>query len=272
MSFPQPKSQKRGFTLIELLVVIAIIAILAAILFPVFQKVRENARRTSCASNEKQLGLAFVQYTQDTDEKYPLFQTVTGDTWAQGIYPYVKATGVYKCPDNSNNGTAPNHIADNGTPPLPVNYAYNYQIAGSYNPPNNNTNNSLPGGLPVGLAGINEPASKILVTETQGEIGIAYYDWPSVAANAGFGNGPGTSRGFVPHGDRWNCLFADGHVKTLTPTQTGAPLNMWGNFNSNSPAGPNDGPDCGGTTLDVNCDAPSAGLTADLANIEQKFK
>jgi len=61
----QPKPQKRGFTLIELLVVIAIIAILAAILFPVFQKVRENARKTACLSNEKQIGLAMIQYSQD---------------------------------------------------------------------------------------------------------------------------------------------------------------------------------------------------------------
>jgi len=62
---------KRGFTLIELLVVIAIIAILAAILFPVFAKVREKARQTSCLSNEKQLGLAITQYVQDYDEKLP---------------------------------------------------------------------------------------------------------------------------------------------------------------------------------------------------------
>ena len=79
---------QRGFTLIELLVVIAIIAILAAILFPVFQKVRENARRASCASNEKQLGLAFTQYTQDADEKYPLLSYQNGiNTNGTSVFP-----------------------------------------------------------------------------------------------------------------------------------------------------------------------------------------
>ena len=71
LSVSQPRDRRRGFTLIELLVVIAIIAILAAILFPVFAKAREKARQASCQSNEKQLGLAFLQYVQDNDEKFP---------------------------------------------------------------------------------------------------------------------------------------------------------------------------------------------------------
>jgi prepilin-type N-terminal cleavage/methylation domain-containing protein len=66
------RNTKLGFTLIELLVVIAIIAILAAILFPVFAKVREKARQTTCTSNEKQIGLGILQYVQDYDETYPL--------------------------------------------------------------------------------------------------------------------------------------------------------------------------------------------------------
>src|SRR3978361_1893742 len=97
-----------GFTLIELLVVIAIIAILSAILFPVFAKVREKARQTSCASNMKQMGLATAQYNQDYDEHMPINGAANADNysglpigWAGMLYPYTKSVGVFKCPDDA---------------------------------------------------------------------------------------------------------------------------------------------------------------------------
>ena len=131
--FPVPSRSARrsGFTLIELLVVIAIIAILAAILFPVFQKVRENARRTACLSNLNQIGKASLQYTQDYDESYyphrydcgpagstcnPMNQLnggpapnagLTGKAayrtfWVSMLQPYIKSYDVFKCPDTPN--------------------------------------------------------------------------------------------------------------------------------------------------------------------------
>ena len=95
------RSRSHAFTLIELLVVIAIIAILAAILFPVFQNVRENARRTSCLSNLSQIGLAMTQYTQDNDETTPIDFNAQGQFWMDFIYPFVKSEAVFNCPDES---------------------------------------------------------------------------------------------------------------------------------------------------------------------------
>ena len=110
------RSVTKAFTLIELLVVIAIIAILAAILFPVFARARENARRSSCQSNLKQIGLGVMQYTQDYDERYPFaysddtsfagkpfYSTTYGGPFWQGIiFPYVKSQQIYVCPSSSN--------------------------------------------------------------------------------------------------------------------------------------------------------------------------
>ncbi|MDR3707302.1 MAG: DUF1559 domain-containing protein [Capsulimonadaceae bacterium] len=96
--------QTNGFTLIEILIVIAIIAILAAVLFPVFSQAREKARQTACASNLKQLGLACSQYEQDYDETVPcgLNNWGGGRGWAGQIYPYVKSLAVFLCPDDTN--------------------------------------------------------------------------------------------------------------------------------------------------------------------------
>ena len=152
---------RKGFTFIELLVVIAIIAILAAILFPVFAKVREKARQTSCLSNEKQLGLAFIQYSEDYDEHYPVgatggYLTFWGLSWTGRIYPYVKSTGVYHCPDDTTPTTAgdPNSVA--------VSYNYNASLLF------NNGNAAFPG--PVGAeAGFNAPSKTVLLNEISGD-------------------------------------------------------------------------------------------------------
>ena len=120
---------RKGFTLIELLVVIAIIAILAAILFPVFAKVREKARQTTCASNEKQLSLAVLQYVQDYDEKFPACfdQGRTPNiNWGQEVYPYVKSLGAFACPSNVIAGAGPTMGYDGGQAPfVPTSYAMN---------------------------------------------------------------------------------------------------------------------------------------------------
>jgi prepilin-type N-terminal cleavage/methylation domain-containing protein/prepilin-type processing-associated H-X9-DG protein len=129
--------KRRGFTLIELLVVIAIIAILAAILFPVFARARENARRASCQSNLKQIALGIKQYTQDYDERFPPDDLATTDPtvglvgWAGAIQPYVKSEQIFQCP--SDVVAKPGEATLEGTSgrldnPGFTDYFYNYNV------------------------------------------------------------------------------------------------------------------------------------------------
>lgn len=172
----QHSSKSHGFTLIELLVVIAIIAILAAILFPVFAKAREKARQTSCLSNEKQLGLGILQYVQDNDEVFPCGAVSTvggvptpgsgyggGAGWGGMIYPYVKSVAVYACPDDTGSGMGP-----------VVSYGMNENITSGATHDGNNT----PQGGGLTIAACSSPVKTVLLAETHG---FANYTSPSVA-------------------------------------------------------------------------------------------
>jgi prepilin-type N-terminal cleavage/methylation domain-containing protein/prepilin-type processing-associated H-X9-DG protein len=118
--------KERGFTLIELLVVIAIIAILAAILFPVFSAAKEKAREITSLSNVKQIGLGIYQYLEDSDEVYPESDQIQSNgtpdrTWRDIISPYVKSVEVYADPSNTENGVTNGWQGDN----FPVSYGAN---------------------------------------------------------------------------------------------------------------------------------------------------
>jgi prepilin-type N-terminal cleavage/methylation domain-containing protein/prepilin-type processing-associated H-X9-DG protein len=136
------RNARKGFTLIELLVVIAIIAILAAILFPVFAKAREKARQITCASNLKQIGIGLAMYIQDYDESYPsgTDSNYNGSTdldgWAGQINPYLKSLGILKCPDDATAPIANVTITTTGGTTTgqtlsPVSYALNDNLWGA---------------------------------------------------------------------------------------------------------------------------------------------
>ncbi len=211
--------KKKGFTLIELLVVIAIIAILAAILFPVFARARENARRASCQSNLKQIALGFMQYTQDYDEKLPLWfanldgssdareftETLTGaggpgkdQGWAELLQPYLKSTQIFQCPSEPNGPAAAGSNSGGYT-----DYMYNGDIS-SYN---SGTTSGL------SMAAIEYPSNTVLNADATSNYSSSIlgnnYGWTATPA--------GSSDYYHRHLDGANISFVDGHVKWFRP-------------------------------------------------------
>jgi prepilin-type N-terminal cleavage/methylation domain-containing protein/prepilin-type processing-associated H-X9-DG protein len=222
--------KSKGFTLIELLVVIAIIAILASILFPVFGRARENARRSSCLSNMKQIGLGIMQYTQDYDEKLPMrrYGTAGGEifSWRRTIYPYVKSVQVFACPSNTSNSSYTDDSSNTTTmSSMGVDPLTQPRFPRSYGV--NGTSVNIAGTAPFEygnaqpLAAFPDVARTILVAENkEGNTHMPFDD--SNAAR--FENANDVFQG---HLGTVIFAFADGHSKAMKPIATGTPTNMW---------------------------------------------
>jgi prepilin-type N-terminal cleavage/methylation domain-containing protein/prepilin-type processing-associated H-X9-DG protein len=199
---------KRGFTLIELLVVIAIIAILAAILFPVFAKAREKARQASCLSNNKQLCLAVLSYAQDYDEKLPqgYIYELPGDTnwlcsWMQLVMPYTKNVQLMVCPS----WTTASWYSDNGP---------NKQM-----PIPSESYTTVWGGGAAGsaLGAINQPAQCIYGFEMKAPLALGLADhYYCGTAPATLAPALNARTDLEPHNGGMNVFFVDGHAKWLT--------------------------------------------------------
>jgi prepilin-type N-terminal cleavage/methylation domain-containing protein/prepilin-type processing-associated H-X9-DG protein len=185
--------RKSGFTLIELLVVIAIIAILAAILFPVFARAREKARQASCLSNLKQIALGVMMYAQDFDELLPYYQRPFGVAWYDDLQPYLKNRGITVCP--SKRDWNPSHATHK------TGYGLNETVfpsgLGSPTPP-----------ASVSLAQIYAPSETIGGADKNQ--GNAYIVGTSFSGSVAWPYNVDTR-----HNDGANFFFLDGHAKWM---------------------------------------------------------
>lgn len=241
--------KKQAFTLIELLVVIAIIAILAAILFPVFAQAREKARQASCLSNEKQLGTAILMYIQDYDETSPLayYDTYSNGNWIFNAswwyltYPYNKSNQVVRCPSNPNNNLVTSSAWDDSLG-MKTSYEVNcidysnlkggFSRAVAYGDPNNADS------VIVTLADMAAPANLIGIVEAT--LSFAEYDVTSPPGTYDlptdhppfhdntetYPNGTPADLYYVAggnlfagHSGRVNVWLLDGHAKSFRPAQ-----------------------------------------------------
>ncbi len=214
-----------AFTLIELLVVIAIIAILAAILFPVFAQAREKARQTACLSNMKQIALGIVQYTQDYDELLPPSRNNSMGVvtpWHWLIQPYVKNLQVFKCPSNQQTGGVVN-TPTGGMPLIPRSY---YSNAGYENRSlGAGGNRPMADTFSESLAALDAVASTILIVERNDTSASANNDKLNDSREI-FDTATNRSN-LTNHTGMSIYVFADGHAKAMKPTATIQPLNMW---------------------------------------------
>jgi prepilin-type N-terminal cleavage/methylation domain-containing protein/prepilin-type processing-associated H-X9-DG protein len=226
-------SQRRGFTLIELLVVIAIIAILAAILFPVFARARENARKSTCQSNLKQIGTANSMYLQDYDQVMPRWilasPAKTGRIytdyfyWYELLVPYMKNDAVWRCPSDST------PYVSTGPPPVDQRLNVSYGMNCAHNTALGNLGrgpfNSGSGNVGHADAAIEDPAGTILCADSE-SIGAMPYNYNDVSftGNGTYNADMVRDAARNRHNNTVNVLFYDGHVKAMPADNSGTEL------------------------------------------------
>jgi prepilin-type N-terminal cleavage/methylation domain-containing protein/prepilin-type processing-associated H-X9-DG protein len=217
----QPKNRS-AFTLIELLVVIAIIAILAAILFPVFAQAREKGRQAACMNNERQIGTALQIYSDQWDATLPAYRHMSNEGlyFREQLQPLIKTTAVWVCPSDPCPAGVYNIRDANGKMVKEKrSYIPNAQIVGS-----NDGNNPSNDHGAVSLSDIKDPSQIIAITEKRSGVQDWHMDFPQDALPP-YGGEHALEK--QRHNGGTNHIFADGHVKWLKFSQTMSPVIMW---------------------------------------------